>query len=294
MKVSNRGLAELVSHEGIVTSRYRDSVGVWTIGVGHTAAAGPPNPANDSKVYSVADMMELFRKDVVKYENDVARAINVPLKQHQFDALVSFHYNTGAIARASLTTAINAGDFSRAADLFMQWVKPAEIKKRREAEQKLFRDGTYSGGGMANVYPASPGGAVQWAKGQRVNVFNLLGEERQEEVSNPETEILKRGSQGDAVRAWQQVLNKAGFPVNTDGDFGPGTEAATRQLQTFLKIAPDGRVGPATKSAAEEYLAKSDPAKETPAVEPKPLGVEDYLKIIDAASAEIKKLVKVL
>ncbi|WP_428141663.1 glycoside hydrolase family protein, partial [Bradyrhizobium sp.] len=34
----------LISHEGIVLSRYKDSVGVWTIGVGHTKAAGNPDP----------------------------------------------------------------------------------------------------------------------------------------------------------------------------------------------------------------------------------------------------------
>jgi lysozyme len=46
MKVSTRGLAEIASHEGIVTSRYKDSVGVWTLGIGHTASAGSPDPEN--------------------------------------------------------------------------------------------------------------------------------------------------------------------------------------------------------------------------------------------------------
>ena len=36
--------------------------------------------------------------------------MTVPLAPHEFDALVSFHYNTGAIARAALTGAFNAGD----------------------------------------------------------------------------------------------------------------------------------------------------------------------------------------
>ena len=33
------GLLDVLSHEAIVTSRYKDSVGVWTIGVGHTMSA---------------------------------------------------------------------------------------------------------------------------------------------------------------------------------------------------------------------------------------------------------------
>jgi GH24 family phage-related lysozyme (muramidase) len=36
MKVSDLGLAELAGHEAIVTRRYKDSVGVWTVGVGQT------------------------------------------------------------------------------------------------------------------------------------------------------------------------------------------------------------------------------------------------------------------
>ncbi|MEP2947392.1 MAG: hypothetical protein ABJN11_14115 [Lentilitoribacter sp.] len=44
MKTSERGLAEIASHEGIVMSKYKDSVGVWTIGIGHTKNAGAPDP----------------------------------------------------------------------------------------------------------------------------------------------------------------------------------------------------------------------------------------------------------
>ncbi|WP_210246256.1 lysozyme [Aureimonas fodinaquatilis] len=172
--MSNRGLAELAGHEGIVTSRYKDSVGIWTIGVGHTQAAGPPDPAKDTRTYEVQELIELFRKDVAKYEADVLRAVKVPLTQTQFDALVSFHYNTGGISNAQLTKSLNAKDYKRAGDQFMGWSKPAEIIPRRQKEQKLFQSGVYSNGGMANVYPASASGAVQWGKGKRIDVLKLL------------------------------------------------------------------------------------------------------------------------
>ena len=54
--------------------------------------------------------LRLFRADLARYEAGVLRAVTVPLAPHEFDALVSFHYNTGAIARAALTRALNAGD----------------------------------------------------------------------------------------------------------------------------------------------------------------------------------------
>ncbi|WP_210246271.1 lysozyme [Aureimonas fodinaquatilis] len=172
--MSNRGLAELAGHEGIVTSRYKDSVGVWTVGVGHTKPAGPPDPAKDTRTYEVQELIELFRKDVAKYESDVLRAVKVHLTQTQFDALVSFHYNTGGIANAQLTKSLNAKNFKLAGEQFMGWSKPAEIIPRRQKEQKLFQSGVYSNNGMANVYPASSSGAVQWGKGTRIDVLKML------------------------------------------------------------------------------------------------------------------------
>jgi lysozyme len=72
----------------------------------------------------------------------------VPLAQHQFDALVSFDFNTGGIHRARLTAAINSGD-PDAAQHFLGWLKPPEIRKRRTAEMSLFRTGDYAANGDA-------------------------------------------------------------------------------------------------------------------------------------------------
>ncbi len=60
MKMSLRGLAELAGHEGIVLSPYKDSVGIWTIGVGHTAAAGAPDPARMTKAMDLAEILRVF------------------------------------------------------------------------------------------------------------------------------------------------------------------------------------------------------------------------------------------
>ncbi|UHD44858.1 lysozyme [Aureimonas altamirensis] len=174
MKMSSRGLAELAGHEGIVTSPYKDCAGVWTVGVGHTAAAGPPDPKALVSALSVEAALDLFRHDVARYEAEVDAAVTVPLSQHEFDALVSFHYNTGAIRYAGLTRALNRGDRLRAAEGFLAWRKPAEILPRRRLERKLFLEGVYGHGGVANVYTATRGGAVQWARGRCVDVAALL------------------------------------------------------------------------------------------------------------------------
>lgn len=167
MKLSDRGLFALALHEGIVPGPYWDSVRVLTYGIGHTAAAGEPNPADlpfgmpDDIDFAVKDAVEVFKRDVAKYEADVNGAVNVTMAQHEFDALVSFHYNTGGIRRATLTRKLNAGDREGAADAFMGWSKPDEIIPRRKEEQKLFRDGSYPSG-RAIVWGCNESGAVLW------------------------------------------------------------------------------------------------------------------------------------
>jgi len=153
MKVSDKGLLEICEHEGIVPTVYLDSVNVKTFGVGHTAAAGAPDPAVMSMEMptgaaldeAIDSAIRLFGTDVEKYAARVRKAIKVPLKQHQFDALVSFDFNTGGIHRANLTKQINAGDFSGSG--FMGWLRPPEIKSRRKAEQRLFQTGDYDHNG---------------------------------------------------------------------------------------------------------------------------------------------------
>ena len=153
MKISERGVLEIAEHEGIVPGPYRDSVGVWTVGVGHTAAAGGPDPETlprgmpSNLDEAILEYLRLFDQDLDKYEARVNKAITAPLKQHQFDALVSFDFNTGGILRAKLTQAINRGDMSGSG--FMGWLKPPAIIGRRTAEQRLFQTGNYDANGDA-------------------------------------------------------------------------------------------------------------------------------------------------
>jgi len=60
--------------------------------------------------------------------------------------------------------------------------------------------------------------------------------------------LLRRGSTGPAVKAWQKTLNKKGYSLDVDGIFGPLTEKATKDFQKKMKIDVDGIVGPITRS----------------------------------------------
>lgn len=173
MKTSERGLAEIASHEGIVMSKYKDSVGVWTIGIGHTKNAGAPDPEKLKDALPLDKIMQIFASDIKKFENRVLSAFTRTLTQAQFDAAVSFDFNTGGILRASWVKQFNKGDDQAARHSFMKWRKPREIIPRRQAECNLFFDGRYSANGKVNVYRATSVGRVMWSSGKQVQLPNL-------------------------------------------------------------------------------------------------------------------------
>jgi GH24 family phage-related lysozyme (muramidase) len=112
----------------------------WTIGWGATGKGIGPGT-----IWTQAQCDARLESDLARYSADVARALgDAPTSQAQFDALVSFHYNTGAIARATLTKLHKAGDFTGAAAEFGKWVhaggrRLAGLVRRREAEAALYR-----------------------------------------------------------------------------------------------------------------------------------------------------------
>ncbi len=112
----------------------------WTIGWGATGAGIGPGT-----VWTQAACDARLERDLLRYSADVARALgNAPTTQSQFDALVSFHYNTGAIARATLSRKHIAGDHAGAAREFDRWCHAGGrvmkgLVRRRAAESALYR-----------------------------------------------------------------------------------------------------------------------------------------------------------
>ncbi|MEE7456253.1 glycoside hydrolase [Methylorubrum populi] len=140
MDLSAVGRAVLIAREGLRLEAYRDSVGIWTIGVGHTAAAGPPLPRAGLRI-GAEEADAIFVRDVARFVRAVAEAIPEPLPQHAFDALVSLSFNIGpaAFLRSTVLRRLRAGDREGAAGAILMWNRPAAIIPRRQAEHDQFR-----------------------------------------------------------------------------------------------------------------------------------------------------------
>lgn len=143
MTTSADGRKRLILREGKRNKAYRDTKGIWTIGVGHTSMAGPPK-VTANLVISNEEIDEIFARDLKKYEKTVNDSVKVPLTQVQFDALVSLCFNIGqgAFAKSSVVRRLNEGAYRAAAEAILMWNKPPEIIGRRKTEYKQFLEGT--------------------------------------------------------------------------------------------------------------------------------------------------------
>jgi lysozyme len=147
MNMSASGRKKLTAREGVRLKAYKDSVGILTIGIGHTSMAGPPKVTSGMTITN-AESDAIFARDLVKYENAVNKAVKVPLTQNQFDALTSLCFNIGpsAFAKSTLVKKLNAGDIQGAANAFLSWNKAGGkvipgLVTRRKAERAQFLSG---------------------------------------------------------------------------------------------------------------------------------------------------------
>lgn len=120
---------------------YRDPVGVLTIGYGHTNHHLPRFDGNT--VWSQAECDAALARDMAVFERWVADHARVDLKQCEFDALVSWAFNTGGPATATLWKKLNAGNKAAVPAELAKWNRAggrvlAGLVRRRKAEGLMF------------------------------------------------------------------------------------------------------------------------------------------------------------
>jgi lysozyme len=137
MKASALAIQLIKGVEGWSATPYKDGGGKCTIGWGHLVEEGEFCP----DVISVEQGERYLADDIADAEFAVRSTVTVPLKSHQFDALVSFLFNVGPTAWAKSDTLkiLNAGEYHRIPARLMLWNKITVNGKRVESEGLINR-----------------------------------------------------------------------------------------------------------------------------------------------------------
>lgn len=116
--------ALLQAFEGCKLKAYKCPAGIWTIGYGHTSAAGNPE-VEDDLVITQAEADTVLSNDLHKFETGVESLLKVSVEQHQFDVLVDFAYNAGLgnLKNSGILRQTNASAFDKVPDELMKWTK---------------------------------------------------------------------------------------------------------------------------------------------------------------------------
>jgi len=148
-KINEEGLAHLKKWEGLRLQAYQDSAGIWTIGYGHTSAAGAPQVQKGLKI-TASQAEAMLARDLGQYEKAVEESVKVGLSDNQFAALVSFCYNVGvsSFKRSTLLKKLNKGNYDSVPQELMKWTRAGGkrlkgLENRRAAEAGLWVKGEF-------------------------------------------------------------------------------------------------------------------------------------------------------
>ena len=141
MKISEDGLELIKKFEGCETTAYQDSVGVWTIGFGHTKGV------EEGQTCSIEDAESMLADEMDEYEGYINNMVKVDLQQHEFDALVAWVYNLGPtnLGESTMLKVLNGGQFDRVPDEMNRWTRAGGeilegLVRRRQAESLMFQN----------------------------------------------------------------------------------------------------------------------------------------------------------
>ena len=140
MQTSRTGIELLKHFEGCELKAYQDSVGVWTIGYGHTKGI------YEGLEITQSEAEKMLQDELPEYEGYITDKVVPMLQQHEYDALVCWVYNLGPtnLSSSTLLKKLNAGEFKDVPFQMKRWDKAGGqpllgLTRRRNAEALLFK-----------------------------------------------------------------------------------------------------------------------------------------------------------
>ena len=146
MKVSERAIKLIKHQEGVPNRPYRCPANLWTCGVGHLIGDGKHLPDSWNRTFTEAEIDGILKSDLRRFELGVHKMLpNVPLRQHEFDPIISFCFNLGlgCFQRSTIRQALLRGDKTQAMESLVKYCRAGGkilrgLQIRRLDERALF------------------------------------------------------------------------------------------------------------------------------------------------------------
>nr|WP_321511141.1 peptidoglycan-binding protein [uncultured Celeribacter sp.] len=237
MHTSEQGIYTLELEEGDVLKAYRDIVGRWTIGMGLTAASGVITP-KPGMIITRKQSRELTEKALARNYEPAVNAAMPGADQHEFDAGISFHWNTGAIKKAS-------------------WVSLWRQKAGRSAISAKFR-----------LYNKAGGKRVQALADRRERELKILFDANYPVLTEPKSASIAKARWAITLTELEKAMilgqfMSLGYDVGTDIAHVPAHEV--RRFQQEHDLTVDGKIGRATVTTLQRMIDARAKAKATAA-----------------------------
>ncbi|MDA9470548.1 lysozyme [Enterococcus sp. 5H] len=266
MKISQNGRNLIKKWEGLRLSAYQDSVGVWTIGYGHTKGVYAGMTISEMQANAFLD------EDIKTHAVGIFKYVTVQLNQNQFDALVSFHFNLGPyiLANSQLLIYINSKNWTSAANEMKRYVYAGGqilqgLVNRRNDEVTLF------------LKAASPAQGSYIAFGKYVTItkkgynlwssFDWVKKDTTDKLFN-ETYIAKgyynhsNGSRYyslyDEANGWMGYLNAEAASIAKERNFSEIQEYKMlhKDQKYSIDTLPWGMIGYVKVANSKDYMGK--------------------------------------
>lgn len=274
--ISDKGLNVNRSFEGRALRAYQDSVGVWTIGYGNTnydanavkrlgkiqkGLTITPEQAEDLLIESLA----------TGYEPAVRSTVSDHLEgdkgQWAHDAGTSFHYNTGAVKKASWPKSLLAGDMAGVKASITSWNKAggkvlAGLTRRRNREWAIIATGDYGPEGRSGPVELDANGRPTGKALPPPPAPNRLPEPVTPGAKVVPPGLLYPGLEGPDVDLLVSQLKELGRLKTSPTTYDDAVTEAVRKYQgEHPNLTVDGTVGPATRNQILRDIKLREKAK---------------------------------
>ena len=150
MEISQEGITLIKHYEGCPKDNvgnavsYRCAANKATIGFGSLKLIDG-SPVQDNMSITMQEAEELLAHELKEYEGYINDMVSVPLKQNEFDALVSWVFNLGPsnLKASTMLRVLNEGKYHEVPEQIKRWNKVngkvnEGLLKRRKSEALLF------------------------------------------------------------------------------------------------------------------------------------------------------------